>query len=50
MNIFENINIHYNRLTLLIGGQNYVVILGEQYYNFWDIFTLLNILNTEINN
>lgn len=49
-NAFPNVNLAYRRIAVKIGATTYPIILPqENLNNFWDIFDLLVILETQFN-
>ncbi len=49
-NAFPNVNLVYRQIIVKIGATVYPIILPQaDLNNFWDIFSLLTILQTEFN-
>jgi hypothetical protein len=49
-NAFPNVNLFYRQITVKIGNVTYPIILPQaNLNNFWDIFDLLTILQTQFN-
>jgi hypothetical protein len=49
-NAFPNVNLAYRRIVVRIGVTEYPIILPQaNLNNFWDIFDLLTILQTQFN-